>query len=35
MVAEVTAECGGTAAVHPGPGTGGKGIWVTLPLDPA
>ncbi|MYX39142.1 MULTISPECIES: ATP-binding protein [unclassified Streptomyces] len=35
MVAEVTAECGGTAAVHPDPGTGGKAIWVTLPLYPA
>ncbi|MDX2648413.1 ATP-binding protein [Streptomyces sp. NPDC001902] len=35
MVTEVTAECGGTATVLPDPGTGGKGIWVTLPLRTA
>jgi hypothetical protein len=32
MVAEVTAECGGTATVRPDPDTGGKSIWITLPL---
>lgn len=32
MVAEYTAELGGTATVRPDADRGGKNIWITLPL---